>query len=95
MTPATHFCPPKAANLRAVMAFPKSDHQNSLITDAATGMAETPGGLGTILTQVHYNGYFFVIYFTSEQLKDHKKITHLSYWKLLQQCMEYIFITNT
>jgi Reverse transcriptase (RNA-dependent DNA polymerase) len=35
-----------------VMAFPKSDCQYALITDAATGTADTPGGLGAILTQV-------------------------------------------
>jgi hypothetical protein len=29
-----------------VMAFPKSDGQYALITDAATGTADTPGGLG-------------------------------------------------
>ncbi len=34
------------------MAFPKSDQQYALITDAATGTADTPGGLGAILTQV-------------------------------------------
>jgi hypothetical protein len=33
-----------------VMAFPKADRQYALITDAATGMANTPGGLGAILT---------------------------------------------
>jgi len=35
-----------------VMAFPKSDCQYALITNAATGTADTPGGLGAILTQV-------------------------------------------
>ncbi len=34
------------------MSFPKADRQYVLITDAATGTAETPGGLGAILTQV-------------------------------------------
>ncbi len=35
-----------------VMAFPRTDQQYALITDAATGTADTPGGLGAILTQV-------------------------------------------
>jgi hypothetical protein len=33
-----------------VMAFPKANRQYALITDAATGTANTPGGLGVILT---------------------------------------------
>ena len=35
-----------------VTAFPRTDCQYALITDAATGTADTPGGLGAILTQV-------------------------------------------
>jgi hypothetical protein len=34
-----------------IMAFPRADKQYVLITDAATGRAETPGGLRAILTQ--------------------------------------------
>jgi hypothetical protein len=34
-----------------VMAFPRADCQYDLITDAATGTANTPGALGAILTQ--------------------------------------------
>ncbi len=55
-----------------VMAFPKSDQQYALITDAATGTADTPGGLGAILTQVDNEGNFHAISFTSRQLKDHE-----------------------
>jgi hypothetical protein len=55
-----------------VMAFPKSDRQYALITDAATGMADTPGGLGAILTQVDKEGNFHAISFASRQLKDHE-----------------------
>jgi hypothetical protein len=33
-----------------VMAFPRADRQYALITDAATGTADTGGGFGTILT---------------------------------------------
>jgi Reverse transcriptase (RNA-dependent DNA polymerase) len=34
-----------------IMAFPRADRQYALITDAATGTADTPGGLRAILTQ--------------------------------------------
>jgi hypothetical protein len=54
------------------MAFPKSDRQYGLITDTATGTADTPGGLGAILTQVDKEGNFHAISFASRQLKDHK-----------------------
>jgi hypothetical protein len=54
------------------MAFPKSDRQYALITDAATGTADTPGGLGAILTQVDKDGNFHAISFASRQLKDHE-----------------------
>jgi hypothetical protein len=56
-----------------VMAFPKADWQFALITDAATGTADTPGGLGAILTQVDKAGNFYAISFASHQLKDHEK----------------------
>ncbi len=46
------------------MAFPKAD--------AATGTADTPGGLGAILTQVDKDGNFHAISFASRQLKDHE-----------------------
>ncbi len=55
-----------------VMAFPKSDSQYALITDAATGTADTPGDLGAILTQVDKEGNFHPISFASRQLKDHE-----------------------
>ncbi len=56
-----------------VMAFPKADRQNALIMDVATGRANTPGGLGAILTQVDKDGNFYAISFASRQLKDHEK----------------------
>jgi hypothetical protein len=56
-----------------VMAFPRSDRQYALITDAATGTAEFSGGLGAILTQVDNNGNHYAISFASRQLKDHEK----------------------
>jgi len=60
--------------LEPVMAFPRTDCQYALITDAATGTPETPGGLGAILTQVDKDGKFYAILFASRQLKDHKKL---------------------
>ncbi len=56
-----------------VMAFPKADRQYVLITDAATGTADTPGRLGAILTQNDKDGNFYAISFASRQLKDHEK----------------------
>ena len=54
------------------MAFPRSDRQYALITDAATGTANFSGGLGAILTQVDNNGNHYAISFASRQLKDHE-----------------------
>jgi hypothetical protein len=54
------------------MAFPKSDRQYALITDAATGTADTPGGLGAILTQVDKDGNFHAISFASRQFQDNE-----------------------
>jgi hypothetical protein len=62
----------KQLTSKQVMAFPKSDHQYALITDAATGTADTPGGLGAILTQVDKEENFHGISFASRQLKDHE-----------------------
>jgi hypothetical protein len=56
-----------------VMAFPRTDQQYALITDAATGTPETPGGLGAMLSQVDKDGKFYAISFASRQLKDHEK----------------------
>jgi hypothetical protein len=61
-----------------VMAFPHADRQYPLITDAATGTADTAGGLGAILTQKDKYDNFYAISYASRQLKDHKKIIHLS-----------------
>jgi RNase H-like domain found in reverse transcriptase len=58
-----------------VMAFPISDCQYALITDAATGTADTPGGMGAILTQVDQDRNFHAISFASRQLKDHEMNT--------------------
>jgi len=56
-----------------VMAFPEADRQYALITDAAMGTANTPGGLGVIVTQVDKEGNVYAISFASRQLKDHEK----------------------
>jgi RNase H-like domain found in reverse transcriptase/Integrase zinc binding domain len=56
-----------------VMAISKADRQYALISDAATGTADTQGGLGAILTQVDKEGNFYAISFASRQLKDHEK----------------------
>ncbi len=56
-----------------MIAFLKADWQYALITDSATGMVDTPGSPGAILTQVDKDGKFYKISFASQQLKDHKK----------------------
>jgi hypothetical protein len=68
-----------------VMAFPKADRQYALIPDVATGMADTPGGLGAILAQVDEDGNFCAISFASRQLKDHEK----NYSPFLLEAAEY------
>jgi hypothetical protein len=55
-----------------VMEFPRADRQYALITDAATGTSETPGGLGAIITQIDQQGNHYAISFASRQLKDHE-----------------------
>jgi len=55
------------------MAFPRADRQYALITDAATGTADSPGGLGAILTQIDNNDNHFAMLFASRELKDHEK----------------------
>jgi hypothetical protein len=56
-----------------IMAFPRADRQYALITDAATGTADTPGGLGAILTQKDKYDNYYAISYASRQLKDHEK----------------------
>ena len=56
-----------------VMAFPRADRQYALITDTATGTADTAGGLGAILTQKDQFDHFYAISYASRQLKDHEK----------------------
>jgi hypothetical protein len=56
-----------------IMAFPRANRQYALITDAATGTADTPGGLGAILTQKDQYDNYYAISYASRQLKDHEK----------------------
>jgi len=55
------------------MAFPRADCQYALITDVATGMVDTAGSLGAILTQKHEFDNFLAISYASRQLKNHEK----------------------
>ena len=56
-----------------VVAYPRSDRQYVLITDASTGTATTVGGFGAILTQVDDKNQYHVIAYGSRQLRDHEK----------------------
>jgi hypothetical protein len=56
-----------------VMAFPRADRQNALITDAATSTANTAGGLGAILTQKDEFESYYAISCASCQIKAHEK----------------------
>jgi hypothetical protein len=48
-----------------VLAYPRSDRQYALITDASFGDENTAGGLGAILTQINKDGKFYVIAYAS------------------------------
>ena len=56
-----------------VVAYPRSDRQYALITDAACGDDNNPGGLGAILTQIDEKGQFYVIAYASRKLAKHEK----------------------
>jgi hypothetical protein len=56
-----------------VMAFPRADRKYALITEAATGTADSAGGFGAILTQINEHGNHYRISFASIQLKNHEK----------------------
>jgi hypothetical protein len=77
------------------MAFPRADCQYALITDAATGTADTAGGLGAILTQKDQFDNYYAISYASRQLKDHEKIIHLFSWNLLLLFGVWMFSMNT
>ena len=56
-----------------VMAYPRSDRQYALITDASTGSSTIKVWLGAILTQSDNKGHHHAIAYASRQLKDHEK----------------------
>lgn len=55
-----------------LVAFPRKDRQYALITDAATGDDNNPGGMGAILTQIDKDGKFYVISYASRKLVKHE-----------------------
>ncbi len=56
-----------------VLAYPRSDRQYALITDASFGDENTEGGLGAILTQLDSDGKFYVIAYASRKLQKYEK----------------------
>jgi hypothetical protein len=58
------------------LAFPRSDQEYLLITNAYTPTTELPGGLYTTLAQRSDQNQIQVISHASRQLKENKKITH-------------------
>ncbi len=56
-----------------VLAYPRSDRQYALITDASFGDENTEGGLGAILTQIDAAGKFYVIAYASRKLQKYEK----------------------
>ena len=56
-----------------IVSFPKRELQYALITDAATGDDNSPGGMGAILTQIDKQGKFYVIAYASKKLEKHEK----------------------
>jgi hypothetical protein len=56
-----------------VLAYPRGDRPFSLATDAATGDAKRPGGLGAVLTQVGNDGFEHVVSYASRSLRPNEK----------------------
>ena len=56
-----------------VVDYPRRNRAYSLITDAACGDEQHPGGLGAILTQTDEEGQFRVIGYASRKLVKHEK----------------------
>jgi len=69
-----------------IMAFPLADKQYAVITDTATGTADTTGGLGATLTQNDEFDNTYAILYTSCQLKDHKKLLTL-FTRICYRCV--------
>ena len=55
-----------------IISFPRKDRQYALITDAASGDSNNPGGMGAILTQIDKEGKFYVIAYASRKLIKHE-----------------------
>lgn len=58
---------------KPIVSFPKRHLQYALITDAATGDENHPGGMGAILTQIDKDGKFYVIAYASKKIEKHEK----------------------
>jgi hypothetical protein len=56
-----------------VLAYPRSDWEYALITDASFGDENTEGGLGAILAQLDGSGKFYIIAYTSRKLQKYEK----------------------
>jgi hypothetical protein len=56
-----------------VLAYPRSDREYALITEASFGDENTEGGLGAILAQLHSSGKFYVIAYASRKLQKYEK----------------------
>ena len=54
------------------MAYPRQNRTYILITDTSLGLAEKPGGLGAILTQLDEKGDHHVIIYASRKLQKHE-----------------------
>jgi hypothetical protein len=59
--------------LQPVLAYPRSDHQYALITDASFGDDNTAGGLGAILMQIDQQGQFYAVAYASRKLQKFEK----------------------
>ncbi len=78
------------------MAFPCADHQYFLITNAATGTADTADSLGTILTQKDKFDKYSAISYASCNLRITKKIIHRCFYLNPQLlCGAWTFLMNT
>ncbi len=56
-----------------ILAYPQLNRPFLLATDASTGDANNPGGLGAVLSQIHDDGIERVVAYASRSLKPHEK----------------------